>query len=100
MQARGRFTIRPTDGRRQHKLLSLAELATEFGIHPRTLGDAVRAGRLEVHLLTRSAFGRPIQRATGAAVLANQQRSYRLSYSRTMRKPPLPVPVAVPDDWA
>jgi DNA-binding XRE family transcriptional regulator len=75
-------------------------LASEFRIRERTLRDAVRAGRLEVHLLTRSAFGRPIQRATRAAVLAYQQRFYRQSYSRTMRKPPVPVPVGLPNDWA
>jgi len=85
---------------RRHESLSLDVLASEFGIHEGTLRDAVRAGRLEVHLLTRSAFGRPIQRATRAAVLAYQQRFYRQSYSRTMRKPPVPVPVAVPNDWA
>ena len=74
--------------------------ATEFGIHQRTLRDAVRAGRLEVHLSTRSAFGRPIRRATRAAVFAYQQRFYRRSYSRTMRKPPIPQGVALPVDYA
>jgi hypothetical protein len=48
-----------TAHQRQHELLSLDELATEFGIHQRTTRDAVRAGRLDVHLSTRSAFGRP-----------------------------------------
>jgi DNA-binding transcriptional regulator YiaG len=85
---------------RQHELLSLDELATEFGIHQRTLRDAVRAGRLEVQLSTRSAFGRPIRRATRAAVLAYQQQYYRRSYSRTMRKPPPPPPVDLPADVA
>ena len=86
--------------RRQHELLSLDELATEFGIHQRTLRDAVRAGRLEVQLLTRSAFGRPIRRATRADVLAYQQHYYRRSYSRTMRKPPAPTPIDPPADVA
>jgi ribosome-binding protein aMBF1 (putative translation factor) len=75
-------------------------LAAEFGMHQRTLRDAVRAGRLEVHLSTRSAFGRPIRRATRAAVRAYQDRYYRRSYSRTMRKPPRPGPVNPPVDYA
>jgi DNA-binding transcriptional regulator YiaG len=89
-----------TAHQRQHELLSLDELATEFAIHQRTLRDAVRAGRLDVHPSTRSAFGRPIRRATRAAVLAYQQRSYRRSYSRTMRKPPIPRGVDLPVDYA
>ena len=96
--ARARAVV--AEHQRQHELLSLDVLATEFGIHPRTLGDAVRAGRLAVHLSTRSAFGRPIRRATRAAVLAYQAQFYRRSYSRTMRKPSPPVPVVVPDDCA
>ena len=85
---------------RQHELLSLDALATEFGMHQRTLRDAVRAGRLEVQLSTRSAYGRPIRRATRAAVLAYQQKYYRRAYSRTMRKPTRGVPVNLPQDYA
>jgi len=85
---------------RQHELLSLDVLATEFGMHQRTLRDAVRAGRLEVQLSTRAAFGRPIRRATRAAVLAYRQQYYRRSYSRTMRKPPIPTPIDLPVDFA
>jgi DNA-binding transcriptional regulator YiaG len=82
------------------ELLSLAMLAREFGIHERTLRDAARMGRLAVQLSTRSAFGRPIRRATRTAVLVYQQRYYRRSYSRTMRKPPNPEQVHVPLDRA
>lgn len=82
------------------ELLSLATLAREFGIHERTLRDAARLGRLTVQLSTRSAFGRPIQRATRAAVLAYQQRYYRQAYSRTMRNPLRPEQVHVPVDCA
>ena len=85
---------------RQHELLSLDALATEFGMHERTLRDAVRAGRLEVHLSTRSMYGRPIRRATRASVIEYRDRYYRQSYSRTMRKPARPAPVDVPPDYA
>ena len=96
--ARARAIV--ADHQRQHELLSLDVLATEFGMHQRTLRDAVRAGRLEVQLSTRSAFGRPIRRATRAAVLAYQQQYYRRSYSRTTRKPPMPTRVDLPVDPA
>jgi DNA-binding transcriptional regulator YiaG len=98
VQVRARQAI--ADHQRQHELLSLDALATEFGIHQRTLRDAVRAGRLAVQLSTRSAFGRPIRRATRAAVLAYRQQYYRRSYSRTMRKPPIPTPIDLPEDYA
>jgi len=58
---------------RQHELPSLDALATEFGMHQRTLRDAVRAGRLAVQFSTRSVFGRPIGLATRAAVRAYQE---------------------------
>src|SRR5262245_65758045 len=85
-----------TEHQHRHELLSLDVLASEFGIHRRTLGDAVRLGRLEVHLLTRFAFGRPIQHATLAAVLTYRQSYYRQSYSSTLRMPPPPMTDAVP----
>jgi len=96
--ARARAVV--VEHQRQHELLSLDALATEFGIHQRTLRDAVRAGRLAVHLSTRSAFGRPIRRTTRAALLAFQQRYYRQSYSRTRPKPPRPASVDIPVDYA
>ena len=85
---------------RQHELLPLDVLAKEFGMHPRTLGDAARAGRLAVQLSTQSAFGHPIRRVTRAAVIAYQQVYYRRSYSRTMRKPARPARIEVPVEYA
>jgi DNA-binding transcriptional regulator YiaG len=82
--------------RRQHELLSLDVLAAEFGMHQRTLRDAVRAGRLAVEFSTRSAFGRPIRLTTRAAVSTYQEQYYRRSYSRTMTKPPRLPPPEVP----
>lgn len=96
--ARARAVV--AEHQRRHELLALDVLAVEFGMHPRTLRDAVRAGRLEVQLSTRSAFGRPIRRATRAAVRAYEERYYRRSYSRTMQKPPIPAPVNLPVDYA
>src|SRR5438045_2232983 len=55
---------------RQEELLTLDVLASEFGIHQRTLRDAVRAGRLTVEFSKRSAFGRPIRLTTRSAVSA------------------------------
>ena len=85
---------------RQYELLSLDALAAEFGMHQRTLRDAVRAGRLEVQFCTRSVFGRPIRLATRAAVSAYQQQYYRRSYSRTMPKPPKLTRIELPMDCA
>jgi DNA-binding transcriptional regulator YiaG len=96
--ARARRLI--TDRHYQTELLSLDVLAGEFGMHQRTLRDAARAGRLAVQFSTRSAYGRPIRLATRAAVLAYQQHYYRQSYSRTMRKPPRPASLVLPDDWS
>src|SRR5262245_22474718 len=73
--------------RRKRELLPLGALAKEFGIHQRTLQDAVRAGRLEVSYSTRCAYGRPMQLATRASVLKYQEQYYRRCYSRTMHKP-------------
>jgi DNA-binding transcriptional regulator YiaG len=86
--------------RHQHELISLDVLATEFGIHQRTLRDAVRAGRLEVQFSTRSVFGRPIRLATRSAVRAYHAQYYRRSYSRTMRKPPRREHVVLPEDYS
>ena len=83
---------------RQHELLSLDALATEFGMHQRTLRNAVRAGRLAVQFSTRSAFGRPIRFTTRAAVSAYQTHYYRRSYSRTMTKPPRLSRIELPAD--
>ena len=44
---------------RQTQLLPLSELATELGVHVRTLHAAARTGRLDVHFSEQSVFGRP-----------------------------------------
>jgi DNA-binding transcriptional regulator YiaG len=69
-------------------------------MHERTLRDAARHGRLDVHLTTRSAFGRAIRRATRTAVSEYKEHYYRRSYSRTMSKPPKPMPGDLPEDYA
>jgi hypothetical protein len=72
--------------RRNSELLSIDELAREFGIHQRTLRAAARSGRLVVQFSRRSAFGRPVRRSTRQAVAAFKARYYRRSYSRTAPK--------------
>jgi hypothetical protein len=47
--------------------LPLDQLATELGVHARTLQPAARSGRLAAHFSVRSVFGRPIRRASRAA---------------------------------
>jgi len=54
---------------RAQALLSMAQLAERLGVHPRTLRAAARDGRLEVTDDTRSAFSRPVPRATTGAML-------------------------------
>jgi transcriptional regulator with XRE-family HTH domain len=49
---------------RNSELLSLDQLAREFGVHVRTLRAAARTGRLDVRFSSRSVFGRPIRFAT------------------------------------
>jgi DNA-binding XRE family transcriptional regulator len=79
------------------ELLSLDQLASELGVHQRTLRDAVRAGRLEVQLLTRSAFGRPIRRATRHAGALFMERYYKKSFSRFAIRPPVLITRIPPD---
>ena len=45
----------------QHELLPLDRLASELGVHVRTLQAAARTGRLDVRFSTRSVFGRPLR---------------------------------------
>jgi DNA-binding transcriptional regulator YiaG len=78
--------------------LSLDQLARELQVHQRTLRDAARTGRLEVQLLTRSVFGRPIRRATRRAAAAFMQRYYNKSFSRFAFRPPIPMRT-VPRDF-
>jgi DNA-binding transcriptional regulator YiaG len=80
------------------ELLSLDQLASELGVHQRTLRDAVRAGRLEVQLLTRSAFGRPIRRVTRHAGAVFMERYYnKKSFSRFAIRPPVLITRIPPD---
>lgn len=49
------------------RLWSLQELATELGVHVRTLRDAARTGRLKVVHGNRVVFRNPVPRASLAA---------------------------------
>jgi DNA-binding transcriptional regulator YiaG len=82
------------------RLWSLQELATELGVHVRTLRDAARSGRLEVSYENRVVFRNLIPRATMAAGRAFMERYYRQSYSRFAQKPSRPELAPVPPDWA
>jgi DNA-binding transcriptional regulator YiaG len=82
------------------RLWSLQELATELGVHVRTLRDAARSGRLKVTYGNRIAFGNPIPKSTIAAGREFLQRYYRQSYSRFAPKPRAPKRTRVPPDCA
>ena len=82
------------------RLWSLQELATELGVHVRTLRDAARRGRLEVTYVNRVVFRNPVARATMAAGRAFIERYYRQSYSRSAPKPRPPEQTHVPADCA
>ena len=73
------------------RLWSLQALATELGVHVRTLRDAARRGRLDVTYENRVVFRNPIPRATIAAGRAFMARYYKQSYSRFAVKPPVPA---------
>lgn len=82
--------------KRQAQLLPLAQLATELGVHVRTLQAATRTGRLEAHFSVLSVFGRPIRfasRAAGAQFLAMHYRCFS-----GQQVCPVPLP-GVPDDY-
>lgn len=82
------------------RVWSLQELATELGVHVRTLRDAARTGRLEVTYENRVVFRNPVPRSTLAAGRAFMERYYRQSYSRFAPRPELPILTSVPSDWA
>ena len=82
------------------RLWSLQVLATELGVHVRTLRDAARRGRLDVTYENRVVFRNPIPRATMAAGRAFMARYYKQSYSRFAVKPPVPAQTQVPSDYA
>ena len=52
---------------RDQQRRSLPDLAADLRVHVRTLQAAARTGRLEVHYVTRSVFGRPLRLSTLAA---------------------------------
>jgi DNA-binding transcriptional regulator YiaG len=84
------------DYARNTELLSLDQLAREFGVHERTLRAAARTGRLAVTFSSRSAFGRPIRLATRTAVQAFMRRDYRRYGGQSPAMAPLP---SIPLDY-
>jgi DNA-binding transcriptional regulator YiaG len=82
-----------------NRLWSLQELATELGVHVRTLRDAARTGRLDVLYENRVVFRNPVARATLAAGRRVMERYDRRSYSRFAARPPVPQWPSVPSDW-
>ena len=81
---------------RQHEPLSLDQLASELGIHQRTLRAAARTGRLDVQFASRSVFGRPVRYATRAAGARFMEIHYRLFAGQEICPAPLPT---VPPDY-
>lgn len=49
------------------EFLPLSRLASELGVHVRTLQAGARTGRLDVQFSSKSVFGRPLRLATRAA---------------------------------
>lgn len=82
--------------KRRHELLPLDHLATELGVHIRTLQAAARTGRLEAHFSVRSAFGRPVRFASRVAGEQFLAQHYRRFGGQAPCPPPLPN---VPDDY-
>lgn len=81
------------------RLWSLQDLATELGVHVRTLRDAARSGRLEVTYGNNVVFRNPVSRTTLGAGRAFMQQYYRQCYSRFASKPKAPAKIPVPPDW-
>ncbi len=82
-----------------NRLWSLQELATELGVHVRTLRDAARTGRPDFVYENRVVFRNPIPRATLASGRLFMERYYRRSYSRFAARPHAPERSSVPSDW-
>ena len=80
----------------QNELLPLDRLASELGVHVRTLQAAARTGRLEVRFSTRSVFGRPLRLATRAAGEQFKRTHYRRFAGQAICAAPLP---SVPADY-
>src|SRR4029077_13800783 len=91
-----RATMAATEHARNTELLSLDQLAREFGVHERTLRASARTGRLRVTFSARSAFGRPIRLATRSAVQAFMRKDYRRYGGQSPAVAPLP---SVPHDY-
>ena len=68
----------------QNELLPLDRLASELGVHVRTLQAAARTGRLEVRFSTRSVFGRPMRLTTRAAGEHFKRTHYRRFAGQTV----------------
>ena len=81
---------------RQQELLPLAALASELGMHVRTLQAAARTGRLQAHFSVRSVFGRPMRCASRAAGQQFLARHYRCFSGQEVCPAPLPT---VPNDY-
>ena len=75
---------------RQTQLLPLSELATELGVHVRTLQAAARAGRLDVQFSEQSVFGRPRRVASRAAGGRFMRTHYRRFAGQVACPAPLP----------
>ena len=82
---------------RQHEQLPLAQLASEFHVHIRTLQAAVRTGRLNAHFSVRSVFGRPKRLATRADTEQFMTTHYRRFSGQAICPAPLPT---VPRDYS
>jgi len=82
------------------RLWSLQALATQLGVHVRTLRDAARSGRLAIVYENRVVFRNLIPRATPASGRAFMEQYYKRSYSRFALKPSPPERPSVPPDWA
>ena len=81
------------------RLWSLQDLATELGVHVRTLRTAARSGRLDVTYGNSVVFRNPVPKATLAAGRAFVQNYYKQCYSRFAAKPKAPAKIPVPADW-
>lgn len=79
------------------RLLPLARLAAEYGIHVRTLRHAAKDGRLSARFSARMAFGKLVAFASRDAVERFQRTFYRRT-TRWTRRPASPIAV-VPDDY-
>lgn len=82
---------------RDHEPLTLPELAKALNIHVRTLQAAARTGRLEVHYIMRSLFGRPLRLATRAAGRAFLETYYKRYHGQP--KGFFAVPRPAPSDY-